>query len=98
MRQHSCLRPLECMRTVQEPGWVWAGPLGMLRRLNFLGAQCAPSCLLTSLQALPLPPRGSGFDPSNPEEVELWRLQQGLAREREYHQLAKRKAGEVMST
>lgn len=45
------------------------------------------------MQALPLPPRGSGFDPNNPEEVELWRLQQGLAREREYHQLAKRKAG-----
>lgn len=55
-----------------------------------------PCMLLAVQQALPLPPRSSGFDPSNPEEVELWRLQQGLAREREYHQLAKRKAGEVM--
>lgn len=45
------------------------------------------------MQALPLPPRGSGYDASNPEEVELWRLQQGLAREREYHHLARRKAG-----
>lgn len=50
------------------------------------------------MQSLPLPPRGSGFDPSNPEEVELWRLQQGLAREREYHQLAKRKAGEAVKS
>ena len=45
------------------------------------------------VQAPPPPPRGSGFDPAQPEELELWQLQQGLAREREYHHVAKRKAG-----
>ena len=44
-------------------------------------------------QALPLPPRGSGFDARQPEEVELWQLAQGMAREREYHLAPKRKAG-----
>ncbi|PRW61593.1 Transcription initiation factor TFIID subunit 1 isoform C [Chlorella sorokiniana] len=48
--------------------------------------------------APPPPPRGSGFDPAQPEELELWQLQQGLAREREYHQVAKRKAGTVVGT
>ena len=46
-----------------------------------------------SMQAPPPPPRGSGFDPAQPEELELWQLHQGLAREREYHHVAKRKAG-----
>jgi len=46
-----------------------------------------------SVQAPPPPPRGSGFDPAQPEELELWQLHQGLAREREYHHVAKRKAG-----
>lgn len=50
-----------------------------------------PFCLL---QVLPVPPRVSGYDAIQPEEVDLWRLQQGLAREREYHQPARRKAGE----
>ncbi|KAL4855489.1 Transcription initiation factor TFIID subunit 1 [Chlorella vulgaris] len=45
--------------------------------------------------ALPLPPRGSGFNAVEPEEVELWRLQQGLARDREYFHQARRKAGTV---
>lgn len=45
------------------------------------------------VQAPPPPPRGSGFDPAQPEELELWQLQQGLARDREYHHVAKRKAG-----
>lgn len=53
----------------------------------------APAHLHPSMQAPPPPPRGSGFDPAQPEELELWHLQQGLAREREYHHVAKRKAG-----
>lgn len=42
---------------------------------------------------LPMPPRASGFNTAQPEEVELWRLQQGLSREREYQQQHRRKTG-----
>jgi hypothetical protein len=40
-----------------------------------------------------MPPRASGFNLAQPEEVELWRLQQGLSREREYQQQHRRKTG-----